>query len=123
MIFKETLLLKDDKQIQNIINASRFTNEWFNIAILDIENWFADDKKVKHYDITTQYDTIFAKERTLKVIEVVKSKHNFDLNRDLIDIGFSPLIQSGGNYDFRITAESDTELLKWDLIRLVFCYK
>jgi len=120
---KKLFISKDEKQIDNIKYSCYFTNEWTQLAIKDIEEWFANDKQMKHYDIATKLDEEFYQQRTDKIIAKIQKSKKVTIQKDSIDIGFSPLVQSGGHYDLRITAIADDQKLEWDLIRIVFCYK
>lgn len=54
------------------------------------------------------------------IITKMKNK-NIDVNKELVDIGYSPVIQSGGNYDIKISSISNNDKLTRDLIRLAMC--
>jgi len=68
-------------------------------------------------------DEEFSQQRTDKIIAKILKSKKVTIHKDSIDIGFSPLVQSGGHFDLRITAVADEHKLSWDLIRIVFCYK
>jgi len=48
-------------------------------------------------------------------------KYNVKIDPNAFEIGFSPLFQSGGHYDLKISITPDNNKLSWDLIRIVFC--
>jgi len=45
------------------------------------------------------------------------------MEQSFIEIGMTPLIQSGNAFDLTLNASSDDNVLQFDIIRLCFCYR
>ena len=65
-----------------------------------------EERKVKHVKLSE------------KVEEVVTdpSRLQLRMNANKVDIAYPPILQSGGVYDLRISAQSDERVLQYDVV-------
>lgn len=103
------LAVKDEDELRSMRNASRaatgLLSEYFvdeMSAILDAE------KKVTHKDLADKIDQKLDDGNFFKNLKT-KLPSNFDSSQ--LDYSYGPVIQSGGSYDTKLTAASDTDNL------------
>jgi nucleosome binding factor SPN SPT16 subunit len=71
-----------------------------------MESIIDEDKKVKHDALSTQIENIFEDPSVIKVT----------ISPDDIESCYSPIIQSGGVYDLKPSAQSNSSTMKFDVI-------
>lgn len=79
-------------------------NRFINVVTKIID----EEKEITHNQLSDQVeDILYSKED--KWLSNQKPLHDVDFERT--DICYAPIIQSGGKYNFKATAQSDNELL------------
>ena len=74
--------------------------------IKEMETIIDEEKKVKHDELASQVEEII----------LDPSKIGLNVSSDSVDACYTPIIQSGGNYDVKISAQSNSEFLSSDVI-------
>eukprot|EP00871_Galdieria_phlegrea_P002856 jgi/Galph1/3571/GphlegSOOS_G2212.1 len=103
-----TLLhVKDKEELESVKTAALITATIFNQFLVPrIENILDEDKKVSHERLSGQVEEcMFSPE-----------KLNLKIDSNLCDACYPPIIQSGGKYDLRPSAQSDQSTLSPDCI-------
>ncbi|KDO29493.1 hypothetical protein SPRG_06033 [Saprolegnia parasitica CBS 223.65] len=101
------LRIKATEELENIRWAAALTKKVFQLKFIeDMESIIDEDKKVKHDVLSAQIEGIYEDPGKIKVA----------LSPDDIESCYSPIIQSGGTYDLRPSAQSSSSSLKFDVI-------
>jgi len=109
--FSSCLLVKDAQEIKYMQTSAKISDKMLVGQLLPkIEKTIDNEEKVSHNDLAEFTLGVFGKPEKLKG----KLGNNVDLNN--IDYAYTPIIQSGGNYDLKPSANSDDENLKFDTI-------
>ena len=101
------LSVKDDSELDNCKRAAVFTNKVFKHSFIqEMEDAIDKDVKVKHSKLAA------------KVEEVIfdPNKIGLKISSDIIEVCYNPIIQSGGKYDIKVSAQSDDNTLSHDVI-------
>ena len=72
----------------------------------EMEAIIDQDKKVSHEDIATKTEKIIADPSTIGI----------KVSKDLVECCFFPIVQSGGEYDIKVSAQSNEKNLSYDII-------
>lgn len=101
------LQVKDKEELERIKTAANVTTTIFNKFLIPrIENILDEGKKVSHEKLSEQIEEcMFSPE-----------KLNLKVDSNLCDACYPPIIQSGGSYDLRPSAQSDRNMLSPDCI-------
>ncbi len=102
---------KFDSNISLLKKCFEGTEYYFDKLVRDIEAYVDEEKVISHKDITKNMENYLEKTKA-------GLKRNIHIMERFFDYGYAPIIQSGGNYNLKITSESDGEKLKSDIIRL-----
>lgn len=98
---------KEESEIENIRWAGALSSKIFKLKFIeDMETIIDEDKKVKHSKMSDDLDQVFEDPSQIKV----------SINSNDIESCYAPIIQSGGNYDLRPSAQSNSDILKYDVI-------
>lgn len=90
-------------------NASRAcTGLMAEFFVEEMSEILDEEKKVTHKDLA---DKIDQKIDDAKFFQTLKSKLPADFDSSQLDWIYGPVVQSGGNYDLKLTAQSDTNPL------------
>ena len=90
-------------------NASRAcTGLMGEFFVEEMSEILDEEKKVTHKDLA---DKIDQKIDDAKFFQTLKSKLPADFDSSQLDWIYGPVVQSGGNYDLKLTAQSDTNPL------------
>lgn len=89
-------MVKDEEEIENIKKASGFACFLQNKMIEQVEKIIDEGLRQKHDKISQIIEQSWQKEDSKKHLE-----RKLNLDADMLDISFSPVIQSGGIYDIR----------------------
>jgi nucleosome binding factor SPN SPT16 subunit len=115
VIIASILAVKDEAEINNIKKASEITNKIFSKYLKDyIINVIDGEKKVKHAKLSEGVDQA-----------INDSKYVSSSDKDLVEICYPAIIQSGGNFNLKFSASSDKNTLHFGTIicALGFRYK
>ncbi|EME27767.1 uncharacterized protein Gasu_47530 [Galdieria sulphuraria] len=101
------LQVKDKEELNRMKTAATVTTTIFNKFLIPrIENILDEGKKVSHEKLSEQVEEyMFSPE-----------KLNLKIDSNLCDACYPPIIQSGGSYDLRPSAQSDRNMLSPDCI-------
>ena len=101
------LASKDADEVRNVKKAAYLASNALQLqGIKDIEDTIDQDKKVKHSKIAANIDEAITN----------PAKINLKLKQELVDVAYAPLIQSGGKYDFKLSATSNDDKLDYGVI-------
>lgn len=101
------LSVKEPEELENIRWAGALTTKIFKLKFMeDMEMIIDDEKKVSHEKISNDIEEVFEDPTKVKV------------SIDPVDIEpcYPPIVQSGGKYDLKPSAQSDTDNMKYDVI-------
>lgn len=101
------LSVKEPEELESIRWAGALTSKIFKLKFMeDMEMIIDDEKKVSHEKISTDIEEVFEDPAKIKV------------SIDPVDIEpcYPPIVQSGGKYDLKPSAQSSTDHLKYDVI-------
>lgn len=98
---------KDENEIELCKRASVLSNKVLKHGfVTEMEAILDKDQKVKHSTISDKLEAIITD----------PSKINLKVSKEVVEICYSPIIQSGGEYDIRINAVSNDNILSSDVI-------
>ena len=101
---------KDETELRSIRNASKACTLLMSDAFVEeMSEVLDEEKKVTHEAIADKLD---GKIEDGKFFSTRKSKLPADFTSDNLDWAYGPVIQSGGKYDFKLTALSDKNNLR-----------
>jgi len=104
--FALIMAIKEENEIELIKKASNVTVEIFNKFVKDqIATIIDAEKKIKHVKFSDSIE---------KAIEDKKYIKNLD--RNSIDMCYTPIVQSGGNYNLKFSAENDKNYIHFGSI-------
>jgi len=95
--FAYIMAVKEENEIETIRKACGVTVEIFNKFVKDqLTNIIDSEKRVKHSKFGDSIE---------KTIE--DKKYTKNLDRNMLEMCYTPIIQSGGNYNLKFSAEND----------------
>ncbi len=101
--FAEVLAVKSSDEQTNAKKAAYLSSQaMVKYVIPQLETIIDEEKKVKHSTLSSLVED--------RILE--PSKLEVRLKRDKVNTCYSPVVQSGGNYNLKITAQSNSDLLK-----------
>ncbi|KAI9912477.1 hypothetical protein PsorP6_006497 [Peronosclerospora sorghi] len=104
----ETVLaVKDADELENLRWAGALSSKVFKLQFMDaMEQIIDDEERVSHEKIALAIEDVFDEPSKIKV------------TLDPVDIEpcYPPIIQSGGKYDLRPSAQSNTDAMTYDVI-------
>ncbi|KAJ4721704.1 FACT complex subunit SPT16 [Melia azedarach] len=104
--------IKDQEEIINVKKASYLTYNVMNkIVVPMLENVIDEEKKISHSSLMDE---------TEKAI-LEPTKAGVKLRAENVDICYPPIFQSGGEFDLRLSAASNDELLYYDSGSVIIC--
>ncbi|CAG8739484.1 8456_t:CDS:10, partial [Acaulospora morrowiae] len=102
------LAVKDEDELKTMRTASKISISMMNRFIYLVTSMIDEEKEITHEQLAEDVENIlYSKED--KWLSSQKSMQDVDFERT--DICYAPIIQSGGEYDFRTSAQSNTSLL------------
>lgn len=101
------LSVKETDELENIRWAGALTSKIFKLKFMeDMEMIIDENRPTKHEKISTNIEEIFEDPAKIKVsIDPVE-----------IEPCYPPIIQSGGKYDLRPSAQSNNDVMQYDVI-------
>lgn len=101
------LSVKEPEELENIRWAGALTSKIFKLKFMeDMEMIIDDEKKVSHEKISNDIEEVFEDPTKVKV----------SIDPADIEPCYPPIVQSGGKYDLKPSAQSDSDHLKYDVI-------
>lgn len=73
-VYRKLLVVKDNKMFEKTRICSDFCNIFAQMAISDIEDWFASDNNLVHNDIAINYDLKFNTDLSKKIADKLSRK-------------------------------------------------
>jgi nucleosome binding factor SPN SPT16 subunit len=105
--FGITLGVKDDEELDFIKKSSVLCNKVLKHGLVPrLEEVIDKEEKITHEALAEEIEAIYQD----------PSKINLKVPADQVSTAYFPIIQSGGEYDFRVSAVSNTKSLKYDVI-------
>ncbi|RHZ49171.1 hypothetical protein Glove_529g41 [Diversispora epigaea] len=102
------LAVKDEEELRTIRTASKISITMMNRFINVVTTIVDDEKETTHDQLSDKIENILYSKDD-KWLSSQKTLQDVDFERT--DICYAPIIQSGGNYNFKATAQSDNNLL------------
>jgi nucleosome binding factor SPN SPT16 subunit len=100
-------MLKDQDELENCKRASILTNKVMKHGFVsEMETILDGDDKISHENLSGKVDSIIMDPSKIKV----------NISSDAVDSCYTPIIQSGGKYDIKVSAYSNTDNLTPDVI-------
>lgn len=105
--FGLALGVKDDEELDLIKKSSVLSNKVLKHGIIPrLEEVIDKEEKITHEALAEEIEAIYQD----------PSKINLKVPAEQVSTAYFPIIQSGGDYDFRVSAVSNGEQLKYDVI-------
>ncbi|KAL8760627.1 MAG: hypothetical protein Q9184_003187 [Pyrenodesmia sp. 2 TL-2023] len=99
------LSVKDETELRNMRDSARAsTGLMTEFFVEEMSEVLDEEKKVTHKQLS---DKIDRKIDDTKFFQNLKSKLAADFDTQQLDWIYGPVVQSGGNYDLKLTAQSD----------------
>ncbi|KAL9023725.1 MAG: hypothetical protein Q9196_007018, partial [Gyalolechia fulgens] len=99
------LAVKDEVELRNMRDSARAaTGIMTEFFVEEMSEILDEEKKVTHKELTEKIDR---KLDDPKFFQNLKSKLTADFDIQQLDWIYGPVVQSGGNYDLKLTAQSD----------------
>ncbi|EPQ63434.1 Subunit of the heterodimeric FACT complex (Spt16p-Pob3p) [Blumeria graminis f. sp. tritici 96224] len=117
-ISSAALAVKDENELRAMRNASKACIALMNpFFVEEMSNVLDEDKKVKHSALSHRVDSKLDDSKFWTTVELpshLKMPTDFDPTQ--LDWTHGPIIQSGGKFDLRISAQVDDEILHAGII-------
>ena len=111
----DEIIQTKDKNELNLINiSSRYSCYILDYLNKEFENDVEEEKTIKHIKISEEVKKIYEKDNFKKKFKEKYSKYN--INPQLLEVKYIPVIQSGGKYTLDCFQESDNNELSSDII-------
>lgn len=105
--FGVALGVKDDEELDLIKKSSVLCNKVLKHGLIPrLEEVIDKEEKIVHEALAEEIEAIYQD----------PSKINLKVPADQVSTAYFPIIQSGGEYDFRVSAISNANTLKYDVI-------
>lgn len=112
--FQEMVSKKSESDIKSMALSCLLTEKTMKQLMQQVEDTIEDEISISHRDLSARVENWYESEKTTKELEKA-----FGVDpRAFSDLAYSPIIQSGGEYDMRVTAESDDKKVSCDTITL-----
>ncbi|KAL3130646.1 hypothetical protein ABBQ38_008037 [Trebouxia sp. C0009 RCD-2024] len=103
----DLLSVKDENEMKNVKKAAFMTASVMKSATVPrLEGIIDAEKKVKHSKLSEEIEQVLSEPAKIQV----------KLNPQNLDIAYAPIVQSGGQYDLKVSAASDERRLEYDVI-------
>lgn len=103
----DLLSVKDDNEVTNVKKAAFMTASVMKTSTVPrLEGIIDEEKKVKHSKLSEEIEQVLADPQRIQV----------KLTAANLDIAYAPIVQSGGQYDLKVSAASDDRRLEYDVI-------
>ena len=108
---QEMLSVKDAEAIAAVKTCTAVTTHFFEKFIVQVEDIINDNIKMSHLEVSKKIDEMLQKTKP-------QLEKDFSLKSNFYDFSYSPVVQSGGNYNLKPNAESNSDPLTYDCILL-----
>ena len=103
------MCVKDDDEQRVMKKAATLTSKAMSWLVERVEEIVNDNQKISHAKLSEQCED--------KILEPIKLGIQ-DLDGDDVDICYPPIIQSGGQYELKMSAESSEKKLHYGVVHL-----
>ena len=103
------MCVKDDDEQRVMKKAATLTSKAMSWLVERVEEIVNDNQKISHAKLSEQCED--------KILEPIKLGIQ-DLDGDDVDICYPPIIQSGGEYELKMSAESSEKKLHYGVVHL-----
>lgn len=93
---QEVMLVKDADGLEAVRKSGQLSTALQKKLIEEVERIIDEDVKVKHSEITKKIEDVLDNSVQMNIFE-----KTYGVDRNSIDIAYSPIIQSGGRYDLK----------------------
>ncbi|KAI7872577.1 FACT complex subunit-domain-containing protein [Spinellus fusiger] len=102
------LAVKDEEEVRTMRTAAKLSSNVMKYYFMDEMATIVDEEKsVTHEKLSTQTEDVLDDPKMTKVLRIPSEVEN----KDDLDWCYSPIIQSGGSYDLRSSAVSNSDTL------------
>ncbi|EPZ34080.1 FACT complex subunit Spt16p/Cdc68p domain-containing protein [Rozella allomycis CSF55] len=106
------LAVKDEEGLNNTRIAAKVVSEAMkNNVVNDLMRIIDEERNVKHEDFSGNIEGYFVDEKKRK-----KLRLNKEVDENYLDICYTPVIQSGGKYNLKPSAVSNSDIMKFGTI-------
>ncbi|KAH6769998.1 global transcription factor C [Perilla frutescens var. hirtella] len=110
--FSDMFAVKDTVEITNVKKAAYLTSSVMKFFVVPkLEKIIDEEKKVTHSSLTDDTEKVINEPARIKV----------KLRADNVDICYSPIFQSGGQFDLKPSATSNDDNLFYDSTSVIIC--
>jgi nucleosome binding factor SPN SPT16 subunit len=101
------MAVKDKEELDLLKKSSVLSNKVLKHGFVPrIEDVIDNSSKVTHEKLASEIEEILGD----------PSKIKLNVPKEAVDSCYFPIIQSGGNYDFKVSAQSNDDIVKFDII-------
>lgn len=111
--FSRAIEAKDDNELKNIRLASKISSNFMEYFSNEMVTIVDEDLKMSNSKLSEKIENKIDDE---KFINKLKKEKNLDIDIDQLDWCYTPIVQSGGSYDLRPSAQSDNKQLHGGVI-------
>lgn len=108
---QELLCVKSEEDIAIVDKSGNLCVYFFQLLIEEIEAIIDEGVATRHLDLSQKIEDFLKTKRK-------EFKAKFGIKPIFFDLSYSPIIQSGGNYNLKTNAENDNGVLKHDCVVL-----
>jgi len=108
-LVQECLCVKESDELEIVRKAGKVAVWFEDKVIMEVENIIDNEAKTTHSAISKKIENML--ESDTKSLEAMTKA-----DKQFADLSYTPIIQSGGEYDLRPQAESNDENLSYDTI-------
>jgi len=103
----QPLMVKDEAALKTLASAAQYSARVLkNYLLQEIENIIEEEKKVTHSKLAEDTEEVLT----------TPSKVGARLDASDVEVCYTPIIMSGGNYDLKPSAQSNDDILEYDTI-------
>ena len=111
---EEIMAVKDNEELECLKVSGKFACTLMSKLIKNFESIIDDDKKVSHKTLSDQIKKLVEDNANFR--KQFKDKNKLNIDVELLEMFYPPIIQSGGNYDLKYQCNLDDNLLSSDVI-------
>ncbi|CAJ0830809.1 20517_t:CDS:2 [Entrophospora sp. SA101] len=111
---QEILSIKDEDELKTMRMAGKLSSAIMYRVVNQISNIVDEEKKITHKQLSDDVEAILYNRKKDKWLS--NQKIFQDVNFDLTEMCYSPNVQSGGLYDFKISSPPDKRELHGDIV-------
>jgi nucleosome binding factor SPN SPT16 subunit len=112
--FQEMVSKKSESDLKSVAQSCYLTEKTMKQLMQQVEDTIEDEVSISHSELSARIEKWYESEKTTKELEKAWGVDP----RAFSDLAYAPIIQSGGNYDMKVTAAPDENAISCDTIVL-----